>query len=126
MVTFAINISIMTDNHTSVKKSAIKVEVDLNEQRQPVGLQWEAEDSGVAGSKAAKALMLAIWDKGEQSTMRIDLWTHEMMVEEMDFFFYETLAGMADTYGRATGDQEMSAALREFARKFGREKKVIR
>lgn len=116
----------MSVNHTSVKKSAIRVEVELNEQKQPVSLQWEAEDSGLEGRKAAKALMLAIWDKGEQSTMRIDLWTHEMMVEEMDFFFYETLAGMADTYARATGDKEMSTALREFAHKFGRDKKVIR
>ena len=58
--------------------------------------------------------------------MRIDLWTKEMMVEEMQLFFYETLASMADTYERATHDKELSGDMRKFARTFGERTKVVR
>lgn len=108
------------------RRSSITIGVELNNEKQPVGLQWKAEDSGVEGEKAAKAMMLAIWDKLDQSSMRIDLWTHEMTVEEMEFFFYQTLASMADTYQRATGDESYATELRNFARKFGKDKNVIR
>ena len=78
----------MSINTTISRRSEIKVAVELNEEKQPVGLQWHAEDAGLQGEKPAKAMMLALWDKNDQSTMRIDLWTHEMTVEEMEFFMY--------------------------------------
>ena len=58
--------------------------------------------------------------------MRIDLWTHEMTVEEMEFFFYQTLASMADTYQRATNDDDMAKEMRAFAQRFGKEKNVLK
>ncbi len=48
-----------------------------------------------------------------------------MTVEEMQFFFYETLASMADTYDRSTGDKELGKEMREFARSFGKKVKVL-
>jgi hypothetical protein len=44
----------------------------------------------------------------------------------MQFFFYETLASMADTYERATNDKESGSDLREFARKFGKKVNVLK
>lgn len=58
--------------------------------------------------------------------MRIDLWTTEMTVEEMQFFTYETLRSMADSYERATSDKELSNEMREFAAKFGKAAKVLK
>ena len=116
----------MSINTTISRRSEIKVAVELNEEKQPVGLQWHAEDAGLQGEKPAKAMMLALWDKNDQSTMRIDLWTHEMTVEEMEFFMYETLASLADTYERSTSDKEMAKEIKAFAHKFGKEKKVIK
>lgn len=116
----------MTNNTTISRRSEIKVTVELNEQKQPVGLQWHADDAGIDGEKPAKAMMLALWDKNDQSTMRIDLWTHEMTVEEMEFFMYETLASMADTYERSTSDKVMAKEIKDFAHRFGKEKKVIK
>ncbi|MFN0189175.1 MAG: gliding motility protein GldC [Bacteroidia bacterium] len=116
----------MSINTKVARRSEIKVMVELNEEKQPVGLQWLAQDAGLDAQKPASAMLLAIWDKAEKSTMRIDLWTHEMSVEEMEFFMYETLASMADTYERSTSDSEMAKEIKAFAHRFGKEKKVIK
>jgi gliding motility-associated protein GldC len=39
----------------------------------------------------AKAIMLSVWDSKEKESMRIDLWTKEMPVDEMKIFFHQTL-----------------------------------
>lgn len=116
----------MSISKNVARRSEIKIAVELNDEKQPVGLSWFAEDAGLQAEKASKALLFSVWDPIEKSTMRIDLWTHEMTVEEMDFFFYETFAGMADTYQRATGDSSMATEIRDFARRFGKEKKVLK
>jgi gliding motility-associated protein GldC len=115
----------MSDN-TVVKQSNISINVGLNADKHPVSIDWSAEDSGLDGKKDAKAIMLALWDKPEKSTMRIDLWTTEMTVEEMQFFMYETLASMADSYDRATNDAPTTKAMRDFAAKFGKMAKVLK
>jgi gliding motility-associated protein GldC len=35
----------------------------------------------------AKAIMLSIWDSKVKESMRIDLWTKDMPVDEMKIFF---------------------------------------
>lgn len=116
----------MSTDSKPVRRSEIRISVELNGQKQPVALQWHAEDAGLESDKPARAMMFSVWDPTEKSTMRIDLWTHEMTVEEMAFFMYETMAGMADTYERSTGDKPMASEMRDFARRFGKEKKVLK
>lgn len=111
---------------TIAKKSDIIISVSLNEDKLPLAISWNADDSGVDGDRQSKAIMIALFDLQEKTTMRIDLWTKEMMVEEMQLFFYETLASMADTYERATNDKDISADMRNFARSFGERVKIIR
>jgi signal recognition particle GTPase len=41
-----------------------------------------------------------------------------MMVDEMGDFFYQTLMTMADTFGRATGQQELVGDMKKFADAF--------
>jgi gliding motility-associated protein GldC len=115
----------MSAEQTINKRSAINIAVSLNEEKHPVGIEWQAEDSGLMGERPAKAFMLALWDVKEKSTMRIDLWTPEMSVEEMQYFFYETLASMADTLERSTGDKVLSKEMRDYARDFGKKVKVL-
>ena len=109
-----------------VRKSDINISVSLSEDKLPLAISWKADDSGIDGDRQSKAIMIALFDQQEQTTMRIDLWTQEMMVEEMQLFFYETLASMADTYERATNDKVLSADMRNFARSFGERLKIIR
>lgn len=71
-------------------KSEIKFNVELDENRVPEKLTWSAQDGGVLAEEA-KAIMLSIWDSKAQETMRIDLWTKDMPVDEMKIFFHQTL-----------------------------------
>jgi gliding motility-associated protein GldC len=93
--------------------SEIKFLVELDENRVPERLSWTAQDGGV-DTEEAKAIMLSVWDSKAQETMRIDLWTKEMPVDEMKLFFHQTLVAMADTFQRATGDEKMTDTMKDF------------
>jgi gliding motility-associated protein GldC len=108
------------------KKSDINFSVTLDEQKFPERIQWSADDSGIEGEKDCNAVMISIWDGKDKSTLRIDLWTKKMMVEEMQHLFYETFRSMADTYLRATNDNKAAAEITAFAEKFGRGNGVLK
>ena len=93
--------------------SEIKFNIQLDENRVPEKLQWSAQDGGV-DTQDTKAIMLSIWDNKAQETMRIDLWTKDMPVDEMKVFFHQTLVAMADTFHRATGDEKMTDTMKDF------------
>lgn len=94
-------------------KSEIKLTVELDENRVPEKLSWTAKDGGV-NAEEAKAMLLSIWDSKTQETLRIDLWTKDMPVDEMKVFFHQTLVAMADTFHRATEDEKMTATMKDF------------
>lgn len=97
--------------------SEIKFTIDLDENKVPDALHWSAEDGGVSHQEA-KAIMLSIWDSANKETMRIDLWTKDMPVDEMKIFYHQTLVAMADSFERATADEKMSGAMRDFCEYF--------
>lgn len=93
--------------------SEIKVTVALDENRVPDKLYWSAQDGGIVNERS-KAIMLSVWDHKVQETLRIDLWTKDMPVDEMKKFYHQTLVAMADTFERATNDEKMAATMRDF------------
>ena len=99
----------MATNNTS----KIELNVELDENRVPEKLRWTAQDGGITNEEA-KAMMLAVWDAKTQETLRIDLWTKDMPVDEMKVFFHQTLVAMSDTFLRATQDDKMSATMKDF------------
>ncbi len=94
-------------------QSEIKFLVELDENRVPERLSWTAKDGGVE-LEESKAIMLSIWDSKVQETLRIDLWTKDMPVDEMKLFFHQTLVAMSDTFQRATDDEKMAATMKDF------------
>lgn len=99
-------------------KSTITIDVTLDENRVPQTIAWNASDTSIENAQKAKAMMIAFWDGAEKTALRIDLWTKEMMVDEMADFFYQTIMTMADTYGRATHYQDQAEEMKKFARNF--------
>jgi gliding motility-associated protein GldC len=93
--------------------SEIKFIVELDENRIPEKLNWSAQDGGVENEEA-KAMMVSIWDAKSLETLRIDLWTKDMPVDEMKQFFHQTLVAMSDTFNRATDDEKMTATMKDF------------
>ncbi len=99
-------------------KSIITIGVEMDAQRVPESIEWSASDTGAENMQKAKAFMLSFWDGSDKTAMRIDLWTKDMMVDEMADFFYQTMMTMADTYGRATNHKEMVDDMKKFAQDF--------
>lgn len=97
--------------------SEIKITVDLDENNIPEKLHWEATDTDEKAAEA-KAILMSIWDPKEKETLRIDLWTKEMRVDEMKHFFHQTLVSMADTLERAANEERMAGDMRDFCAHF--------
>ena len=94
-------------------KSKIELTVELDDNRIPEKLYWTADDGGVSNEEA-KAFMLSVWDSKAKETLKIDLWTKDMPVDEMKQFFHQTLVTMSDTFMRATQDEKMTATMKDF------------
>lgn len=108
-----------------LKESEIKFAIKLDENNVPESLEWEAEDNGETTRRATKALMTSIWDPEEKTTMRIDLWTKDMHMDEMKIFFHQSLVSMADTFERATGEKAITGDLRDYCMHFAEKMKIV-
>lgn len=93
--------------------SEINLKISLDENRVPEKLKWSAEDGGISNEEA-KAILLSVWDSKKQESLKIDLWTKDMPVDEMRVFFHQTLVSLSDTFYRATQDEKMTATMRDF------------
>lgn len=99
-------------------QSSINVQIELDEQKIPQQISWVASDSTAQETQMARAMMLTFWDPTDKTALRIDLWTKDMMVDEMADFFYQNLMGMGDTYLRATQDNQLAEEFKDFAKSF--------
>jgi len=99
------------------KTSDIVLRVTTDENKIPEAINWSAQDGGVKNEEA-KAAFLSVWDHKAKESLRIDLWTKDMPVDEMKHFFHQTLVTMSDTYYRATQDEKMSETMKDFCAYF--------
>ena len=106
-----------------MKKSEIKFTVTLDENNLPEKIDWSATDGNEQSS--SKSVMIALWDAKENNTLRIDLWTKDMIVDEMKQFYHQCLLSMADTFERATGETEAAKEMRSYAQHFGEKMELI-
>jgi gliding motility-associated protein GldC len=81
-------------------------------------IRWQADDAPEPGQQRADAMLLALWDPEHRNAMRIDLWTHEMTIDDMNDFVFQTLMSLADTYRAATKNDALMADMKIFAREF--------
>ena len=101
-----------------MNQSSIKIDVLLDPDKVPQQISWSATDSSSDMAQKAKAMCIAFWDGADKTALRIDLWTKDMMVDEMADFFYQMFSTMADTYRRATKQDELSDDIKTFAIEF--------
>ncbi|MEZ4986256.1 MAG: gliding motility protein GldC [Saprospiraceae bacterium] len=107
-----------------IQTSDINIKIGLNEEKLPVRIDWDAADNP-AGPQVAKAMLLSLFDEASKDTLKIDLWTTEMQVMEMDRFVFQTLRGLADTYFRATSNAELATEMNKFVHYFGEKTGII-
>jgi len=107
------------DNQTE-SRAEIRIRVGLDDKKIPVSLEWMAEDNPQNQKfQPVRALMISLFDHQSYDTLRIDLWTKDMEVGQMDRFIYQSLKGMADSYARATGNKELANDMQKFTVYFG-------
>lgn len=106
-----------------MKTSEIKFKVTVDENHLPTSIEWEAADAGEKSS--CQSAMIAIWDARENNTLRIDLWTKEMSIEEMKKFFHQNVMSLTDTYIRATGDKLTGNEIKDFFTEIGMKTGVL-
>lgn len=109
----------MSEKH----KSKLEFNITMDENMVPESISWLAENHP---ESKCRAFMTSLWDDKESNTLRIDLWTKEMMIEEMRHFFVQSLITMADTFERATNDASSAEELRNFSKEFGKKLGVIK
>jgi gliding motility-associated protein GldC len=106
------------------KSSEIRIQVELDDNHVPEQISWDAPDGGVEG-ESADALFLSVWNKSNQDTLRIDLWTKELPLDDMKKFVHQSVLSMADTMERATSQEKLAMEMRKFARYLGEEMELI-
>lgn len=107
-------------------KKSIKLEVSLNKEQLPEQIEWSASDSPAKNKQTCKAFMLSLWDGEQKNTFRMDLWTNKMQIDEMNFFFYQSLMTMADTFKRATNNAEGAEKIKNFANELAEDLKILK
>lgn len=91
-----------------MKKSTINFTVELDQNNVPEKILWDATDKPEPGVSDTKSISLALWDTRHKNTLRIDLWTKDMPVDEMKRFYIDCLGGLAQSALTATGDEVMA------------------
>jgi len=104
-------------------KQALRFEIELDENNLPLNIEMDASE-GTANENNLKALMVSAWAPKTKETLRIDLWTKDMSVNEMFIMYYQTMMGMADTLGRSTGHDKLAGALRDYCNFFAEETEI--
>ena len=91
-----------------MKNSTIQFNITLDNNNVPEKIQWDANDKPDGGLTETKSISVSVWDHDQKNTLRIDLWTKDMPVNDMKRFYIESIGGMAQSVLRATGDEFMA------------------
>ncbi len=98
------------------RESEIKFRVQLDEDNLPENIAWSASDGQQIDEKDCKAMAIALWDKEEKNTLRIDLWTKDMPIDEMHTYFLQNLMTLTDSYYRATANPSIKDDMLAFCK----------
>lgn len=107
------------------RKSEIKFVVEIDEKKMPEKIMWQADDAEFEGMKEAKTMMLSLWDKQDNLTLGIDLWTKDMLVDDMNMHFYQMMLKLGDTYRKSTSDNDTAKMFDDFASDFAAKVKLF-
>ena len=99
----------------NMKKSEIRFSIALDDNKVPEAISWTATDAG-ADIHFAKAINIALWDREQAGTMKIDLWTKDMPIDEMKRFCVDNIGSMAENIVTATNDKKMADMMRELCK----------
>ena len=98
------------------RETEIKITVKLDADNLPEDITWKASDGPQEEARSAKSIAIALWDKEEKNTLRIDLWTKDMPVDEMHTHYLQNIMTLTDSYQKATANPGIQEAMMKFCR----------
>lgn len=107
-------------------KSEIKFLIQLDDKKMPEKIEWQADEADFKGMKESKTIMLSLWDKEDKVTLGIDLWTKDMLVDDMNLHFYQIILKLGDTYRKSTNNPETAKMFDNFASEFASKVKLFK
>jgi len=99
-----------------MKKSSIQFSIELDDNNVPEKITWDATDKP-DGISESKSISISLWDHEQKNTLRIDLWTKDMPVEDMKRFYIDCLGGLAQSSLTSTGDEAISREMNALCEK---------
>lgn len=108
-----------------MKRKDIQITVDLDEKNIPIDIRWSATDMGNMDPVSCRAMILSLWDPHTKDTLRLDLWTKDMTVDEMKIFFHQVMTTMADTLEKSINDSRISGDMRDFCEYFAERMEIV-
>ena len=105
-------------------KQTLKFEVELDENNLPNSIKMLKEKASNS-SIDLKALMIAGWDAKRKETLRVDIWTKDMPVNDMFIMYHQNMMGMATSLEKSTGQNKLANALRDYCDFFAKETKIL-
>ena len=100
-----------------MKKSEINFKIELDENNVPEKIQWDATDKPESGFSDSKSISISLWDHTQKNTLRIDLWTKDMPVNEMKRFYIDCLGGLSQSILTSTNDELMANEINKLCEK---------
>ena len=101
------------------RTAEIRLTVDLDRDNVPVAIAWEASEAKSDGPTPCQSMMLSLWDAERRTMAAINLWSRDTTVDDMNLFFYQAFHQMAETYKRATRNNELAQLIHGFGERFG-------
>ncbi|MCK5885843.1 MAG: hypothetical protein KAG70_05025 [Alcanivorax sp.] len=101
------------------RTAEIKLIVDLDGDNLPTRIEWHASEGQTNGPVSCQSMMLSVWDNENNTTAAIDLWIKGTTIDDMNLYFYQVIHKLADTYLRATKNEDMANSIHEFGDGFG-------
>ena len=105
-------------------KQTLKFEVELDENNLPNSIKM-LEEKASNSSIDLKALLIAAWDAKRKETLRVDIWTKDMPVNDMFIMYHQNMMGMATSLEKSTGQNKLANALRDYCDFFAKETKIL-
>lgn len=101
-----------------MRQSEIKIVVTLDDNKVAEKIEWFADDKPETQEQEdTRAFSLSLWDHAKRSTLQIDLWTKEMLVDDMKRMAIDTISSLSQSVLNATKDEVMAKEMDDLVEK---------
>lgn len=97
-------------------KSEISFEIQLDKDRIPEKIFWDATENPNEGINETKAISISVWDHYHRGLLGINLWTKDMPVDEMNHFAVDMIGNLVQMIRDSTQDEKMIGILEDAGR----------